>query len=131
MVAFGPDGALYVGMGDGGSGGDPHGYGQSDGTLLGKMVRVELDANGEPGQPQIWDKGLRNPWRFSFDRETGDLWISDVGQGRRRRSTPSRPASGSATMAGTSWRVRPTTPRPTMRPHRPDAARGCLQPRWQ
>jgi len=81
MVAFGPDGALYVGMGDGGSGGDPNGNGQNDDTLLGKMVRVEFDTDGKPGQPEIWDKGFRNPWRFSFDRETGDLWIGDVGQG--------------------------------------------------
>ena len=81
MVAFGPDGALYVGMGDGGSGGDPNGNGQNDDTLLGKIVRVPFDANGEPGQPEIWDKGLRNPWRFSFDSRTGDLWIGDVGQG--------------------------------------------------
>ena len=81
MVAFGPDGAMYVGMGDGGSGGDPNGNGQNDDTLLGKIVRVPFDANGEPGQPEIWDKGLRNPWRFSFDSRTGDLWIGDVGQG--------------------------------------------------
>jgi glucose/arabinose dehydrogenase len=81
MVAFGPDGALYVGMGDGGSGGDPNGNGQNDNTLLGKIVRVEFGADGQPGQPEVWDKGLRNPWRFSFDRVTGDLWIGDVGQG--------------------------------------------------
>ena len=80
MVAFGPDGALYVGLGDGGSGGDPNGNGQNDDTLLGKIVRVQFDANGESGQPAIWDKGLRNPWRFSFDIATGDLWIGDVGQ---------------------------------------------------
>jgi glucose/arabinose dehydrogenase len=82
MVAFGPDGAMYVGMGDGGSGGDPNGNGQNDDTLLGKLVRVEFGADGEPGPPTIWDKGLRNPWRFSFDRQTGDLWIGDVGQGQ-------------------------------------------------
>jgi glucose/arabinose dehydrogenase len=81
MVAFGPDGALYVGMGDGGSGGDPNGNGQNDKTLLGKILRVQFDAKGEAGQPEIWDKGMRNPWRFSFDSQTGDLWIGDVGQG--------------------------------------------------
>jgi glucose/arabinose dehydrogenase len=80
MVAFGPDGALYVGMGDGGSGGDPNGNGQNDATLLGKIVRVAFDEAGQAGQPGVWDKGLRNPWRFSFDRQTGDLWIGDVGQ---------------------------------------------------
>jgi glucose/arabinose dehydrogenase len=81
MVAFGTDGRLYVGMGDGGSGGDPNGNGQNDATLLGKIVRVDVDATGDAAQPEVWDKGLRNPWRFSFDRVTGDLWIGDVGQG--------------------------------------------------
>jgi glucose/arabinose dehydrogenase len=81
MLAFGPDGMLYVGIGDGGSGGDPNGNGQSDKTLLGKIVRVDVDAAGSAAAPQIWDKGMRNPWRFAFDRKTGDLWIGDVGQG--------------------------------------------------
>ena len=99
MIAFGPDGYLYVGLGDGGSGGDPEGNGQNLMTLLGTLLRLEVlrDATragdvpygipndnpfvGRPGmRPEIWAYGLRNPWRFSFDRESGDLWIGDVGQ---------------------------------------------------
>jgi glucose/arabinose dehydrogenase len=94
MVAFGPDGQLYVGMGDGGSGGDPNGNGQNDATLLGKLVRVDVDATGEAAEPQIWDKGLRNPWRFSFDRATGDLWIGDVGQGAQEEIDAEPAGSG-------------------------------------
>lgn len=93
MVVFGPDGYLYVGLGDGGSGGDPHGNGQNLGTLLGKILRIDVTgqatyaipadnpfASGTEGRPEIWVYGVRNPWRFSFDRDTGDLWIGDVGQ---------------------------------------------------
>jgi len=95
MLAFGPDGYLYVGFGDGGSGGDPQGNGQDLGALLGKMLRLDVSDTSsagyavpednpfvtEPGVwPEIWAFGLRNPWRYSFDRETGDLWIGDVGQ---------------------------------------------------
>ncbi|MBM4388154.1 MAG: PQQ-dependent sugar dehydrogenase, partial [Deltaproteobacteria bacterium] len=87
MIAFGPDGYLYVGMGDGGSGGDPLGNGQNLQTKLGKILRVDVDKYPEPppgnmkgGDPQIWSYGWRNPWRFSFDRATGDIYIADVGQ---------------------------------------------------
>ena len=93
QLQFGPDGYLYIGMGDGGSANDPQDRAQNRTTLLGKMLRIDVDAdtyavppsnpyasNGA-GRPEIWSLGLRNPWRFSFDRDTGDLWIADVGQG--------------------------------------------------
>ena len=77
-VIFGPDGHLYVGMGDGGSGGDPQGHAQNPNDRLGKMLRIDTTTN--PATVQIWMIGLRNPWRWSFDKTTGDLWIGDVGQ---------------------------------------------------
>ena len=78
QLAFGPDGRLYVGMGDGGAGGDPENRAQNMSTLLGKLVRIDV-SRSRPS-PQIAALGLRNPWRFTFDRATGDLWIGDVGQ---------------------------------------------------
>jgi glucose/arabinose dehydrogenase len=95
QLAFGPDDRLYIAFGDGGGGGDPLGSGQSLGTLLGKILRIDprpaggraygvpsdnpfVDRDG--ARPEIWNYGLRNPWRFSFDAATGDLWIGDVGQ---------------------------------------------------
>jgi len=98
MIAFGPDGYLYLGLGDGGSGGDPLESGQDLGTWLGKLLRIDVDRTdsgleyaipadnpfvGVAGAlPEIWAYGLRNPWRFSFDRESGALWLGDVGQNR-------------------------------------------------
>ncbi len=94
-LVFGPDGFLYIGMGDGGAGGDPERRATDLSTPLGKLLRIDpAIAGGEPysvppdnpfvgtpgAAPEIWSSGLRNPWRFSFDRETGDLWIADVGQ---------------------------------------------------
>ena len=78
-LAFGPDGSLYVGLGDGGSGGDPEGRAQDMTTRLGKMLRLDVRRPGSA--PEIVALGLRNPWRYSFDRATGDLYIGDVGQG--------------------------------------------------
>ena len=97
QLAFGPDGYLYAAIGDGGSSGDPYNSGQRKDTLLGKILRINPDGSGagpydnysipgdnpfvgEAGFDEIWDYGLRNPWRFSFDRQTHNLWIADVGQ---------------------------------------------------
>src|ERR671914_315435 len=77
--AVGPDGRLYIGMGDGGSGGDPENRAQNLGNLHGKLLTVNVNRRG--ARPQISASGLRNPWRFSFDRANGDLYIGDVGQG--------------------------------------------------
>ena len=92
QLQFGPDGYLYAGTGDGGGGGDPLNNGQNRNSLLGKLLRIDVDslpyrippsnpfASTAGTRPEIWAYGLRNPWRFSFDRRTGDLWIADVGQ---------------------------------------------------
>jgi glucose/arabinose dehydrogenase len=77
-LAFGPDGYLYIGLGDGGAGGDPAGNGQNPDTYLGKMLRLDVDTPG--AVPEVWASGLRNPWRFSFDPLSGDFYIADVGQ---------------------------------------------------
>ncbi len=93
LIAFGADGYLYIGLGDGGSGGDPQNQAQNTSSLLGKLLRVQVGASGTytvpsdnpfagaaPAKGEIWHYGLRNPWRWSFDRATGDLLIGDVGQ---------------------------------------------------
>ena len=96
-IEFGPDGYLYIGMGDGGSGGDPNNRAQTPGTLLGKMLRIDVSnasveepytipadnpfVDAGPFLPEVWAVGLRNPWRWAFDSETGDMYIADVGQG--------------------------------------------------
>lgn len=92
QLAFGPDGYLYIGLGDGGSQGDPYGNGQNLASLLGKILRIDVNAdtyaipadnpfvNDPNAAPEVWAFGFRNPWRFSFDRATGDLYIADVGQ---------------------------------------------------
>jgi glucose/arabinose dehydrogenase len=77
------DGWLYLGLGDGGSGGDPQDRAQDDASPFGKMLRFDLADPGVPWTPEVWAKGLRNPFRFSFDRATGDLYLGDVGQDRR------------------------------------------------
>jgi glucose/arabinose dehydrogenase len=98
MIEFGPDGFLYIAFGDGGAGNDPGNRAQNLETLLGKLLRIDVDRptsptkpyssppgnpffGSIPGRDEIWALGLRNPWRFSFDRKTGDLWLGDVGQG--------------------------------------------------
>jgi uncharacterized repeat protein (TIGR01451 family) len=96
LIVFGPDDKLYIGLGDGGSGNDPFNAGQNLNTWLGKLLRITVGASGAytvppdnpfvgrpDAKPEIWDWGLRNPWRYSFDRQSGDLLIGDVGQGSR------------------------------------------------
>jgi glucose/arabinose dehydrogenase len=119
MLAFGPDGFLSIGMGDGGSAGDPGNRAQSTATRLGKLLRIDVDhrtgslqyANpssnpyvGRSGLDDIFAIGLRNPWRFSFDRLTGDLWIGDVGQGRWEEIDRATRASGLGRGANYGWR---------------------------
>ncbi len=106
MLAFGPDGDLYIALGDGGSAGDPQNHAQDKNSLLGKLLRINVNTRtgslpygvpssnpfvGKAGSDLVWSYGLRNPWRFSFDRKTGDLWIGDVGQGQLRGDRPGDP----------------------------------------
>lgn len=117
-LAFGPDGYLYVGTGDGGLGGDPHGYGQDRSSLLGKILRIDVDGErgAQPyaipddnpfaaggGAPEIWALGLRNPWRFAFDPATGDLWIGDVGQNAVEEVSVVR--AGTPAPANLGWKI--------------------------
>lgn len=116
-IEIGPDGLLYMGLGDGGSGGDPHGNAQDRSTLLGKLIRLDPYADsagaavpddnpfvGVRGvRPEIWATGLRNPWRFSFDPVTGDLWLADVGQDRFEEIDHVTAASGGARGANFGW----------------------------
>ena len=155
---FGSDGYLYIASGDGGAGGDPHDFGQSISSLLGKILRIDVDATppaghglcgiepqayaAAPGNPflggqvqgcdEIWHIGLRNPFRFSFDRSNGDVFIGDVGQGISRGDRLPRPRSlrrrelGLALLRGQQpaqhQRLRPdrqlSLPHPRLWPHR-------------
>ncbi|HTQ78501.1 MAG TPA: PQQ-dependent sugar dehydrogenase [Thermoanaerobaculia bacterium] len=117
QLQFGPDGYLYIGMGDGGSAGDPACRAQSGDNLLGKLLRIDVDVltppfygippsnpfHGSPFPAEAWAVGLRNPWRFSFDRQTGDLYIADVGQSNREE-IDFQPA-GSAGGQNYGWKV--------------------------
>jgi glucose/arabinose dehydrogenase len=121
MLAFGPDGYLYIGMGDGGSGGDPGNRAQSTNTLLGKMLRINVNGRtstrgylipstnpyvGRTGLDEIWQIGLRNPWRFSFDRANGNLWIGDVGQNSWEEVDRAvRTSSGPGRGVNWGWRI--------------------------
>ena len=116
-IAFGPDGYLYVGMGDGGGAGDPGNRAQNLDSLLGKMLRIGVNTTsgytispsnpyvGKTGRDEIWSRGLRNPWRWSFDRATGDLWIADVGQNRYDEVNRNLASAGGGKAANYGWRV--------------------------
>lgn len=119
QLAFGPDGYLYIGTGDGGGGGDPENHAQNTRSLLGKILRIDVESgvatyaipatnpyhgNASGFRQEIWAIGLRNPWRFSFDRHTGDLYIGDVGQGAYEEIDVQRAASRGGENYG--WRCR-------------------------
>lgn len=120
MLVFGPDGYLYIGMGDGGAGGDPDNRAQNLNDLLGKLLRIDVALSTPPNdyaippdnpflgqagaRPEIWSLGLRNPWRFSFDRLTGhDLYLGDVGQNEREEINVS--PGGTSRRANYGWRL--------------------------
>jgi glucose/arabinose dehydrogenase len=144
MLAFGPDGYLYIGVGDGGSGNDPPNNAQNKDALLGKLLRLDVDRQGGSlpyaiplsnpfvgsiaGRDEIFAYGLRNPWRFAFDRLTNQLWIADVGQGDREEvNTPiQRPARsiGSRSRRGR----RASAPGPLRFPFRRAGAGGSRAP---
>ena len=125
-LTFGPDGLLYLGLGDGGGAGDsggghaPGGNGQSLGTLLGKILRIDPTPSGNRGytvppdnpfvgragaRPEIWSYGLRNPWRFSFDQATGDIWIGDVGQNAWEEVDMQAQSAGGGKGVNFGWNV--------------------------
>jgi glucose/arabinose dehydrogenase len=119
QLVFGPDGKLYIGTGDGGGGGDTAGNAQNKHVLLGKLLRLNVDgasgytipadnpfATDTSAAPEIWSYGLRNPWRFSFDRATGDLYIADVGQDSWEEVDVSPVAVGAGRGANFGWNIR-------------------------
>ena len=116
QILFGPDGFLYLGLGDGGSAGDPDNRGQDLSDLLGSILRIDV-RNGDPytipadnpfaqsAAPEIWSYGLRNPWRFSFDRATGDLYIADVGQNQWEEVNVAVSSTGAGRGANYGWSI--------------------------
>ena len=117
-IVFGADGYLYMGIGDGGSGGDPQGHGQNRNDLLGSILRLDVSAATGYAVPtsnplvgmagtrsELWNWGLRNPWRFSFDRATGDLYIGDVGQNEREEIDVSTATSGAGKGVNYGWSI--------------------------
>jgi len=116
QILFGPDGFLYLGLGDGGGSGDPDNRGQDLSDLLGSILRIDVrggDPYTVPGDnpflhsesPEVWSYGLRNPWRFSFDRLTGDLYIADVGQNEWEEIDVSTPANGAGRGVNYGWSI--------------------------
>jgi glucose/arabinose dehydrogenase len=122
QIVFGPDGYLFTSFGDGGGSNDPSGNGQDNSVLLGKILRLDPlpgggydtpgdnPLSGPSGREEIWANGVRNPWRFTFDRETRDLWVADVGQNAREEITRLRaadvPTEAGGWGANLGWRLR-------------------------
>ena len=115
MLAFGPDGMLYMSIGDGGGSGDPFQSGQDPSDLLGSILRLNVSGNGatvpadNPRGNAVWSWGLRNPWRFSFDRLTGDLYIGDVGEGAWEEVNVATAISGRGRDVNYGWPIREGT----------------------
>jgi glucose/arabinose dehydrogenase len=120
MIAFGPGGYLYIGTGDGGGGGDPNNRAQNTNSLLGKLLRIDVNGRtrslqyripplnpyvGKSGRDEVYSRGLRNPWRFSFDRATRDLFIADVGQDRYEEIDRATRTGAWGRGANYGWRV--------------------------
>jgi glucose/arabinose dehydrogenase len=118
QILFGPDGFLYLGLGDGGSANDPEGRGQDLTELLGSILRLDVQAGnsytippdnpfvGQAGaRPEVWSYGLRNPWRFSFDRASGDLYIADVGQSQSEEVDVATASGGSGKGVNYGWNI--------------------------
>jgi glucose/arabinose dehydrogenase len=116
QVAFGPDGFLYVALGDGGGSGDPGNRGQDLSDLLGSILRIDVRSTEtyvvpadnpfvQSGAPEVWSYGLRNPWRFSFDRATGDLYVADVGEGTWEEINVSTAAGGGGKALNYGWKI--------------------------
>jgi glucose/arabinose dehydrogenase len=116
QVAFGPDGFLYLGLGDGGGSGDPDNRGQDLSDMLGSILRIDVRSTGpytvpadnpfvQSTAPEVWSYGLRNPWRFSFDRSTGDLYVADVGEGLWEEINVSTAADGSGKGVNYGWNI--------------------------
>jgi glucose/arabinose dehydrogenase len=142
-VVFGPDGYLYIGLGDGGSGNDPQRYALDRGSLLGKILRIDPVRRSDGGAytvpadnpfvddagaaPEIWSLGLRNPWRFDFDTETGDLWIADVGQNQWEEVDLATAAAGAGRGVNFGWSAFEGTHR--LNTDQPEA--GAQNPIWE
>lgn len=138
-ISFGPDGMLYVGNGDGGAANDPNNRAQDLGSYLGKMLRIDVSpetgytvpkdnpfAGEEKAKPEIWALGLRNPWRCSFDRETGDLWIGDVGQNRWEEINWMPKGKGAGANYG--WRLREADRETPQKDVGGPAPKGAIEP---
>jgi glucose/arabinose dehydrogenase len=140
MIAFGPDGYLWVSLGDGGGQEDPRHYGQTKTDLFGSMLRIDVSGNTggydipndnpfpPPALKELWDYGLRNPWRFSFDRQNGDLYVTDVGQYAHEEINVATAASGRCKGANYGWSITDGNDLPCYDPNSPCDKSGITMP---